>query len=142
MRDCQQILVGKPIRMKVRRLHQEDFCQALGVPRRLKYEKDGGPGLRQYLELLRRNSTDYLADEPELIRRIAFNYLIGNADAHAKNFGCLPTGVRQTFNARSASQLTSRDRRGLMGFRLSPSRPFVPALSSRAHASYTNSCCG
>jgi serine/threonine-protein kinase HipA len=68
------------------RLHQEDFCQALGVPSRLKYEKDGGPGLREHLRLLDQRSSDVLTDIPALIDRVAFNYLVGNADAHAKNF--------------------------------------------------------
>jgi serine/threonine-protein kinase HipA len=71
------------------RIHQEDFCQGLGVPSRLKYEKDGGPSARNYLDLIRRWSADVLADQNELIDRIAFNYLIGNADAHAKNFSLL-----------------------------------------------------
>jgi serine/threonine-protein kinase HipA len=72
-----------------RRLHQEDFCQALGVPGYRKYEKDGGPGLPEYLDLIGRHSSRVVDDEPELIQRIAFNYAIGNADAHAKNFSIL-----------------------------------------------------
>lgn len=73
----------------IRRLHQEDFCQALGVPSFRKYEKDGGPGLPEYLELVGRYSSRVVDDEPELIQRVAFNYAIGNADAHAKNFSLL-----------------------------------------------------
>jgi serine/threonine-protein kinase HipA len=71
------------------RLHQEDFCQALGVPTYRKYEKDGGPGLGEYFELIRRYSGNVIDDEPQLVDRVAFNYLIGNADAHAKNFALL-----------------------------------------------------
>ena len=37
----------------VRRLHQEDFCQALGVAPQDKYEAQGGPGLERCLQLLR-----------------------------------------------------------------------------------------
>ena len=74
---------------RVRRLHQEDFCQALGIPAYRKYEKEGGPGLLEYLDLLGRHSSRVADDEPELVDRIAFNYLIGNADAHAKNFAFL-----------------------------------------------------
>lgn len=73
----------------VSRIHQEDFCQALGFPSRLKYEKDGGPGLGDYLDLLARTSSGFDADGRELIDRAAFNYLVGNADAHAKNFSIL-----------------------------------------------------
>ena len=74
---------------QVERIHQEDFCQALGVPGRLKYEKDGGPDAGRYLALLNRWSVDVADDVPQLVDRIAFNYLIGNADAHAKNFALL-----------------------------------------------------
>jgi len=71
------------------RVHQEDFCQALGVPPARKYEDDGGPGLADYLALVRRASVDVLTDQTDLLDRIAFNYLIGNDDAHAKNFSLL-----------------------------------------------------
>ncbi|TAN35079.1 type II toxin-antitoxin system HipA family toxin [bacterium] len=80
---------------QVERIHQEDLCQALGVPGRLKYEKDGGPDAGRYVSLLNRWSVDVADDVPELIDRIAFNYLIGNSDAHAKNFSILhQDGVR------------------------------------------------
>lgn len=80
----------------VARVHQEDFCQALAVPSRRKYEADGGPAAGAYLELLRRVSVDVLSDQTELLDRLAFNYLIGNADGHAKNFALLygQAGVR------------------------------------------------
>jgi len=71
------------------RLHQEDFCQALGVPTYRKYEKDGGPGLEEYFDLIRGHSGSVIDDEPQLVDRIAFNYVVGNADAHAKNFALL-----------------------------------------------------
>ena len=74
---------------RVSRLHQEDFCQALGVRTLQKHEADGGPGVDRYLELVRRWSSDVANDVDELIDRIGFNYLIGNADAHAKNFSLL-----------------------------------------------------
>jgi serine/threonine-protein kinase HipA len=73
----------------ITRIHQEDFCQALDVPTRLKYEKGGGPSARSYLDLVRQWSANVLADQNELLDRLAFNYLIGNADAHAKNFSLL-----------------------------------------------------
>lgn len=73
------------------RLHQEDLCQALGVPSRLKYEADGGPGQREYLVLLTRHSADPLEDRLALLERIALCYLIANDDMHAKNFALLYT---------------------------------------------------
>lgn len=71
------------------RLHQEDFCQALSVPPELKYEDEGGPGIMASLELLQRNSSQPALDRLNFIRMLIFNYLIGNADAHAKNYAFL-----------------------------------------------------
>jgi serine/threonine-protein kinase HipA len=39
----------------VERLHQEDFCQALGIVSENKYQKEGGPSLKQCFALLRGN---------------------------------------------------------------------------------------
>lgn len=71
------------------RLHQEDFCQALGIPPELKYEKEGGPGFAACLELVREWSSEPLADAAALLRWALFNFLIGNADAHGKNIAFL-----------------------------------------------------
>lgn len=73
---------------RLRRVHQEDFCQALGVPSALKYQADGGPGLVDCFDLLRR-TTRPVADRNRLIELVVFNYLIGNRDAHGKNFSLL-----------------------------------------------------
>jgi serine/threonine-protein kinase HipA len=73
------------------RLHQEDFCQALGVPPDLKYEKEGGPGFSQCFELVRDWSSEPLADVASLLHWSLFNFLIGNADAHGKNISFLYT---------------------------------------------------
>lgn len=80
----------------VNRVHQEDFCQALGLAPDRKYEADGGPGLGEYVSILKQWSVDVLADLLELMDRVAFNYLIGNSDAHAKNTSLLhtPQGIR------------------------------------------------
>jgi serine/threonine-protein kinase HipA len=71
------------------RIHQEDFCQALGVPPDAKYEKEGGPGLAPCFALIRNYSTQPAADVKKLLVWVIFNYLIGNADAHAKNISLL-----------------------------------------------------
>ncbi len=76
----------------VRRIHQEDMCQALGVRSYRKYEEQGGPGVDRFLRLIRRWSVEVALDQDELIDRIALCYLIGNADAHAKNFSLLHVG--------------------------------------------------
>ena len=74
---------------KVERLHQEDFCQALGIEANLKYEESGGPALTSIGKLLRRHSSAAAADMRQLLRWIVFNFLIGNADAHGKNLALL-----------------------------------------------------
>lgn len=70
----------------VKRLHQEDFCQALGIASRNKYEKDGGPSFTQSIELLRRHSSVPATDILQFVHRFLFNFIIGNRDAHGKNF--------------------------------------------------------
>lgn len=72
-----------------RRLHQEDFCQALGVAADRKYQNEGGPGVRDAIELLRSASPAPALDLPRFWEALAFNWLIGNCDAHAKNFSLL-----------------------------------------------------
>ena len=72
-----------------KRVHQEDFCQALGIAPDIRYEREGGPGISRCMEVLREHSLRPAADQFGFLKRIAFNYLIGNADAHAKNFSLL-----------------------------------------------------
>jgi len=71
------------------RLHQEDFCQALGLPPTKKYEQDGGPSFRQCFALLEEASTEPLLDTELLLRWQMMNALLGNADGHAKNLSLL-----------------------------------------------------
>ncbi len=73
----------------IHRLHQEDFCQALGVPPESKYENEGGPSLAQLFEVLARGSQTPLPDKRDLLKWVLFNFIIGNADAHAKNISFL-----------------------------------------------------
>jgi serine/threonine-protein kinase HipA len=79
---------------EVGRLHQEDLCQALAVDPsenrgRAKYERSGGPSLRQAAELLDIYARDREAELDRLARTVAFTVLIGNADAHGKNLSLL-----------------------------------------------------
>lgn len=73
----------------VERLHQEDFCQALGIPPEMKYQQEGGAGLRQCFELVRAVSAAPAVDVLRLFDAVVFNFLIGNGDAHGKNFSLL-----------------------------------------------------
>ena len=70
---------------KVCRLHQEDFCQMLSVDPEVKYESDGGPRFANLIETMR-NLHMPLNETLALVDMFCFNYLIGNADAHAKNY--------------------------------------------------------
>jgi len=72
-----------------RRLHQEDFCQALGVVPERKYQSEGGPTLKQCFDLVRNVSAAPVIDLQHLLNAVIFHALIGNHDAHAKNFSLL-----------------------------------------------------
>ncbi len=83
-------LFGAPIMAyKTRRLHQEDFCQALSVPPDMKYQSEGGPSMKQCFDLVREVSYIPARDLQLLLDAVIFNALIGNHDAHSKNFSLL-----------------------------------------------------
>ena len=69
----------------LKRLPQEDICQALGFPSTRKYQKSGGPGIQAIMELLR-ESDDPTTDREIFFKAQIFFYLIGASDGHAKNF--------------------------------------------------------
>jgi serine/threonine-protein kinase HipA len=67
------------------RLPQEDMCQATGTPPHLKYEWDGGPGIRSIMNLLATSRN------PDRDRRLFFQaqvlfWMLRATDGHAKNF--------------------------------------------------------
>jgi serine/threonine-protein kinase HipA len=70
----------------VLRLFQEDFCQALSFAPENKYELEGGPSFLRMLGIVRHNASDPVTESLKLLRIFLFNYLIGNCDAHAKNY--------------------------------------------------------
>jgi serine/threonine-protein kinase HipA len=78
------------------RLHQEDFCQALGIVSENKYQKAGGPSLKQCFALLREVSSAPVLDLARLLDAVIFNFLVGNNDAHGKNFSLLYRGAGTT----------------------------------------------
>lgn len=77
----------------VERIHQEDLCQAIGVSPDKKYEEDGGPSLARIADLL--HATAGPDSVEALLHAVTLNVLIGNGDAHAKNFSLLhePSGA-------------------------------------------------
>lgn len=74
------------------RIHQEDLCQALGVAPAEKYEGEGGPGVAACAALLWRASSAPARDVVAFADALVFNFLIGNHDAHAKNYSLLLDG--------------------------------------------------
>jgi len=74
---------------KIIRVHQEDFCQALGYSHEKKYQHDGGPDFSQVVQLVRDVSDDPANDVLNLLRWQIFNVLAGNSDGHAKNLSLL-----------------------------------------------------
>lgn len=71
------------------RLHQEDFCQALGIPPERKYAAEGGPTFKAGFDLLRRATTVPAVAVLAFLDAAIFNLIVGNADAHGKNFSLL-----------------------------------------------------
>ena len=76
---------------KVRRLHQEDFCQALGKPPAAKYQHNHsgvrGPSTADMFGLVREHMT--AREITQLLDAVIFNIAIGNVDSHAKNYSVL-----------------------------------------------------
>lgn len=79
----------------IRRVHQEDMCQALGLPPTAKYQNEGGPTPEQVIALLRREVRPVRVAERSVERfvdALAFGWVIGGTDAHAKNYSLLLAG--------------------------------------------------
>jgi serine/threonine-protein kinase HipA len=74
-----------------RRLHQEDFCQALGKPPTAKYEANQtgirGPSLKDMFQATRRVMS--AADIVRLLDMVIFNVMTCNTDAHGKNYSLM-----------------------------------------------------
>jgi serine/threonine-protein kinase HipA len=73
----------------LRRVHQEDMCQALQKLPSEKYQESRGPGIETIVRLLRAVSTAGTEDVWRFLDANIFNYLIGGTDAHAKNYSLL-----------------------------------------------------
>ncbi len=76
---------------QVRRLHQQDLCQATGLPPDTKYESEGGPSIQTVFDLVREEVADPLTAARTVLDWVIFNVLVHNADAHAKNVSILRT---------------------------------------------------
>jgi serine/threonine-protein kinase HipA len=92
--DTHYALIARYDRLKdehnqIVRLHQEDFCQALGFGHERKYQEYGGPSFADCYRLVQDVSSDPANDLQYLLRWQIFNVLAGNSDGHAKNLSLL-----------------------------------------------------
>lgn len=71
------------------RIHQEDLCQALGILPEQKYQAEGGPGVAAAAKLIREHASAPAVDLLTFLDALIFNLLIGNTDAHGKNYSLL-----------------------------------------------------
>ena len=77
---------------ELRRLHQVDMCQALGMMPDLKYQRDGGPSPADIITTIHSVFAGAAAID-RFVRALVFNWLIAGTDAHAKNYGLVLSGT-------------------------------------------------
>lgn len=70
---------------KLVRLPQEDMCQALGIAPAIKYEADGGPGLKEIMDILL-GSQNAKKDRENLFKSQILFWMLAAPDGHGKNF--------------------------------------------------------
>ena len=75
------------------RIHQEDFCQALGLVPAVKYEREGGPTVADCADLIRGHCSAPARDITAFLDALLFNFVIANHDAHSKNYSLLLDGL-------------------------------------------------
>jgi serine/threonine-protein kinase HipA len=88
MRRYDRRTIAESTGPRLYRLHQEDFCQALGLRPAKKYERHGGPSWKDCFALMSVTS-DPVRSREMLLDRAILQYLIGNPDAHGKNYSLL-----------------------------------------------------
>jgi serine/threonine-protein kinase HipA len=72
----------------VYRVHQEDFCQSLSIPPDRKYQREGGPSMKDIMNVLS-GSGDPATDRERFMKACMFNYVMLGVDAHGKNYSVL-----------------------------------------------------
>ncbi len=82
-----KLITGVP--QGVKRIHQEDACQALGIMPNCKYESNGGPSFSQIISLVDAHTSIPILAIQTLLSLAIFNFLVGNCDAHGKNISFL-----------------------------------------------------
>jgi serine/threonine-protein kinase HipA len=76
---------------QIKRVHQQDFCQAQGFTSLQKYENQGGPSFKDNYQLLINNVSIKFRknDSFRLIDWLCYNLIIGNNDSHSKNISLI-----------------------------------------------------
>lgn len=92
---------------QVQRLHQEDFCQALGFLPERKYEKGGEPYVKRVRDALYERSTNPVRDIEAFIRLLIVNAVLGNCDGHLKNLTALRGADWASFSLAPAYDIAS-----------------------------------
>jgi serine/threonine-protein kinase HipA len=82
----------------VRRIHQEDMAQALGVDPSKKYQSDGGPGVAEIAGLFTRLRPRAQAQaRHQFFEALVFTVASVNTDAHTKNYSMMHVGPESAF---------------------------------------------
>ena len=81
----------KQVDGETRRIHQQDFCQALGLTSSKKYQEEGGPSLKEQYHVIKKYSNTSGRDTVQFFGWMWFNILIGNNDCHSKNLALMTT---------------------------------------------------
>ncbi|MBO4396717.1 MAG: type II toxin-antitoxin system HipA family toxin [Eubacterium sp.] len=89
------------------RLHQEDMAQSLGIPSSQKYETSDTGYMKKMFDVIRQNAADPISDQLALWDRIVFSILIGNTDAHLKNYSLLYDRTLKTIKLAPAYDMIS-----------------------------------
>jgi len=118
----------------VKRLHQEDLCQALGYPATRKYEEEGGPSFGRCYTTVAAAVDAPLPATLQLLSWAAFNVIAGNSDGHAKNLALLHPEPGRTVLAPFYDLVSTRAYKELdrhLAMRIGGERD--PDLIGRAH---------
>jgi serine/threonine-protein kinase HipA len=107
-----------PVNGSIRRVHQEDLCQALRLPPGSKYENDGGPGIATVVKRLEAlQGVAARADVDRFLAAQAFAWATAGTDAHAKNYSLLLAGsqvrLSPLYDLQSAAPYFTYDRRSV-----------------------------
>ena len=92
-----------------KRLHQEDFAQALGISALDKYELDSSNYIERIFQLIRQYFKNPIEAQRDLWKRIVFNYLVGNTDGHIKNISLVYSKDLRTITLAPAYDIVSTD---------------------------------